>query len=305
MQFTSFWSFQQSSDFYLSASGTSDFGLMPIRFPNVTFCEFLNTNYRKYFMKGSNTPDSNFPYSTNPDDDLCDFMRSKEPVNCDKLFWGSVDFLRRICCCRSISMWTTLSSIQPYCLRTHHRVWPKWFRASKKMDKLLADCCFMLASTIPFELDWLKWTEEIKWINCAFVFDCVFLRITCVVYYCQWHVTSAAVRWLCEWILHYAHTHTQTSSHEWIRRFEATVRCTQWPSRSRCTGCSDVITQRQSNGNPLNFHPQHATISIFTPATIGCCGAINQSISVESYTESTVDGCVYACRRRHRPLNGR
>lgn len=70
-----------STKVYISPSGSSKFDLLAMQFPNITICESLNTNYRKYFMEGFKYPVSNLPYSNRTDEDFCDTYRSEKSVS--------------------------------------------------------------------------------------------------------------------------------------------------------------------------------------------------------------------------------
>lgn len=72
---------KHSTQFYISSTGSSDFELMPIRFPNGTLCDYLNTTYKKYFMEDLKYPVSNMPYSNNMEENFCDVYRSNESVS--------------------------------------------------------------------------------------------------------------------------------------------------------------------------------------------------------------------------------
>lgn len=66
-----------------SSKGNNQFVLFPFRLPTMNMCEFLNGPYRKYFMKGNKYPVSNFPYSEDPDEDLCKQVISETDVRRD------------------------------------------------------------------------------------------------------------------------------------------------------------------------------------------------------------------------------
>lgn len=60
--------------------GNSHFNQLPLRDNRVSICEYMNTSYRKYLMKSLKPPVSNFPYSDDPDEDLCDAYRADHEV---------------------------------------------------------------------------------------------------------------------------------------------------------------------------------------------------------------------------------
>lgn len=60
--------------------GNNQYERMPIRFPKVTYCEYINTSYRKYFMNSFKSPVSNLPYSDDPNADLCEAFRADHDV---------------------------------------------------------------------------------------------------------------------------------------------------------------------------------------------------------------------------------
>lgn len=75
------WSFslQLEAKLYQS-SGNNQYVLYPIRLPTMTMCEFLNGPYRKFFMEASKPPVTNFPYSEDPNEDLCKQIMSDKDV---------------------------------------------------------------------------------------------------------------------------------------------------------------------------------------------------------------------------------
>lgn len=61
--------------------GNNQYESMPIRFSKVNYCEYLNTSYRKYLMNSMKTPVSNFPYSDDPNVDLCEAFHADHDVS--------------------------------------------------------------------------------------------------------------------------------------------------------------------------------------------------------------------------------
>lgn len=70
-------------NFYVSPSGNNHHEKIPVRFPRVTFCEFMKTNYRKYFVRSYKPPvSSNFPDSDDgPNEELCNGFQADHNVN--------------------------------------------------------------------------------------------------------------------------------------------------------------------------------------------------------------------------------
>lgn len=68
-------------NFYISNSEHHHFERTAIRYPRVTYCEFVNTSYRKHIMKSVKSPVTNGPYSEDPNDDLCQGFRAEHNVN--------------------------------------------------------------------------------------------------------------------------------------------------------------------------------------------------------------------------------
>lgn len=68
-------------NFYISHSEKHHYEKMPVHFPRVTYCEFINTSYRKHIMKSVKSPVSNDPYSEDPSDDLCQGFRAEHDVS--------------------------------------------------------------------------------------------------------------------------------------------------------------------------------------------------------------------------------
>lgn len=85
--------FQHSVNFYISPLGNNQFEKMPIRFQKISYCDYMNTNYRKYFMASARSPATDLPYSDDPNADLCAAFRADHEVS----FRFFVPKLVRIC----------------------------------------------------------------------------------------------------------------------------------------------------------------------------------------------------------------
>lgn len=69
-------------NFYVTPSGNNHHEKVPVRFPRVSYCEFMNTNYRKYFVRSYKPPVSNFPDSDDgPNEELCNGFRADHNVS--------------------------------------------------------------------------------------------------------------------------------------------------------------------------------------------------------------------------------
>lgn len=64
----------------MSRLGNNQFTKLPMRLPRVTYCEYVNTSYRKYFMSAAKPPASNLPYTDDPNIDLCASFRADHDV---------------------------------------------------------------------------------------------------------------------------------------------------------------------------------------------------------------------------------
>lgn len=57
-----------------SAQGNNQFTLSPLRVPPQPYCEFINKFYRKYLMESLKEPVSDFPYTSNEAENVCNFF---------------------------------------------------------------------------------------------------------------------------------------------------------------------------------------------------------------------------------------
>lgn len=72
--------FQQSFNFYYSQLGNNQFEKLPYRVPRTNYCDYLNKDYRKYFMESMRSPASDLPVADDPNVDLCERIRSDHEV---------------------------------------------------------------------------------------------------------------------------------------------------------------------------------------------------------------------------------
>lgn len=63
-------SFQVEFLHSFSSSGNNQFIILPFRVSRKPFCDFINSEYRKYFMNDMHKV-SKLPYTENDDEDLC------------------------------------------------------------------------------------------------------------------------------------------------------------------------------------------------------------------------------------------
>lgn len=65
---------------YHSSKGNNQYVKSPFRIPSTTFCNFLNTYYKTYFMEAAKSA-TDAPYSKDKSADLCnEQFRSNEEV---------------------------------------------------------------------------------------------------------------------------------------------------------------------------------------------------------------------------------
>lgn len=66
--------------FIISPFGNRNFENVTIHLPKHKWCEYMNTNYREYWMHSSETTKSNLPYSDDPNEDLCKAFQADHDV---------------------------------------------------------------------------------------------------------------------------------------------------------------------------------------------------------------------------------
>lgn len=72
--------FKHSMEFWDSPLGNNQYEKIAIRMPRESFCKFINTYYRRMFMKSMKEPISNLPNTNDPDEDLCKAFESNHDV---------------------------------------------------------------------------------------------------------------------------------------------------------------------------------------------------------------------------------
>lgn len=66
---------------YRSRLGNNQYILLPYRKLNVNLCKHLNTDFKQYVAKSIKPPATDFPYSDDPNADLCELFRSNKTVS--------------------------------------------------------------------------------------------------------------------------------------------------------------------------------------------------------------------------------
>lgn len=66
---------------YRSSTGSSQFTMLPYRFPKTDVCTYYNTNYRQYVLKSFKPPASDAPYTEDPEENVCELYRMEGEVS--------------------------------------------------------------------------------------------------------------------------------------------------------------------------------------------------------------------------------
>lgn len=73
--------FQHWINFYYSPLGNQQYTLTPFTLSKKSYCDYINGDFRKLLMESAKPPATNFPYSEDPNVDLCDKIRTDHDVS--------------------------------------------------------------------------------------------------------------------------------------------------------------------------------------------------------------------------------
>lgn len=74
-------SIQMGANFYMSMSGRGRFTRLPFKLQPKNFCTLLDVDYRKNVMPWAGMPVTDFIYSENPNESLCQMFKMNGPVS--------------------------------------------------------------------------------------------------------------------------------------------------------------------------------------------------------------------------------